>query len=301
MNRYEIDKYGYFQSFDNLDIRYGYFGNLDHERVLMLFPGRAEYIEKYFHIIDFFVKKKYMVFMMDWRGQGGSGRELQDSDKGYVEDFLDYQKDLKYFIDEIVIPLANKEKIDVIAHSMGGHNLLRYIIENQDENLNKIIFSSPMLGIDTSPLPNFLARVITKISMKTGLKESYLPGTGKFKRSEFKDNKLTSDYEMFFDSIEFLEKNRKLAIGGPVFSWLYNAFESMDFIEKNLSKIDNKVKTKVIYGADDKVVDNFKIMKAKDYLTHGGIEIKDARHELMMERNDLLNQFLNLTIEFLDE
>ena len=41
-----------------------------------LFPGRAEFIEKYFEVVADLRRRGYAVAIMDWRGQGGSERAL---------------------------------------------------------------------------------------------------------------------------------------------------------------------------------------------------------------------------------
>ena len=66
-----------------------------------LFPGRAEFIEKYFETIGQLLDRGFSVAALDWRGQGLSERALSDRRKGYVRDFSEYDTDLETFMREI--------------------------------------------------------------------------------------------------------------------------------------------------------------------------------------------------------
>src|SRR6516165_1907694 len=89
-----------------------------------VFTGRGEFIEKYFEVVADLRRRGYAVAIMDWRGQGGSGRALSNPSKGYVRSFAEYDQDLTNFMKEIVLPDCQPPFI-ALAHSMGGHILLR--------------------------------------------------------------------------------------------------------------------------------------------------------------------------------
>src|SRR5215831_20550427 len=69
-----------------------------------VFPGRAEFIEKYFETVRDLRARGFAVAMLDWRGQGLSTRALRNRRKGYVRNFSQYQIDLETFINEVVLP-----------------------------------------------------------------------------------------------------------------------------------------------------------------------------------------------------
>ena len=69
-----------------------------------LFPGRTEFIEKYFETIRELRARGFAVAMLDWRGQGLSDRALDDPFKGHVGDFSEYELDLDVFMREVVLP-----------------------------------------------------------------------------------------------------------------------------------------------------------------------------------------------------
>src|SRR5580704_1131551 len=95
-------------------------------RVCVLLNGQTEFIEKYFEVIDELRARNFAVVTMDWRGQGGSVRALSDPLKVHVADFSEYDEDLAALLDQVVKPLCDRPPIG-LAHSMGGHNLLRML------------------------------------------------------------------------------------------------------------------------------------------------------------------------------
>ena len=49
-----------------------------------VFPGRTEFIEKYFEVVGELRRRGFAVAVLDWRGQGGSSRLLKNSLKGHA-------------------------------------------------------------------------------------------------------------------------------------------------------------------------------------------------------------------------
>ncbi|HEX5665677.1 MAG TPA: alpha/beta hydrolase, partial [Hyphomicrobium sp.] len=70
---------------------------------VVIAPGRGEFIEKYFEVVAELRRRGFAVAVMDWRGQGGSDRLLDHPRKGHVEDFAEYDRDLRQFMKEIVL------------------------------------------------------------------------------------------------------------------------------------------------------------------------------------------------------
>jgi len=64
------------------------------------------------------------VAVLDWRGQGGSGRLMRNSLKGHVKSFNDYEDDVARFMNEVALPDCPPPYY-ALAHSMGGTVLLK--------------------------------------------------------------------------------------------------------------------------------------------------------------------------------
>src|ERR1700749_3006805 len=97
--------------------------------VCVLLNGQTEFIEKYFEVIDELRGRGFAVAALDWRGQGGSQRPFPDAPlKAYVRDFAGYDADMDALMQQIVAPMLEKDgRAFALAHSMGGHILLRYL------------------------------------------------------------------------------------------------------------------------------------------------------------------------------
>src|SRR6476620_6498126 len=90
---------------------------------VVVMPGRAEFIEKYFETVRELRARGFAVVVLDWRGQGLSERQLSDPRKGHVRDFSDYELDMEMLMNEIVLPDCPPPHF-AIAHSMGAAVML---------------------------------------------------------------------------------------------------------------------------------------------------------------------------------
>ena len=107
-------------------------------------PGRAEFIEKYFEVIRELQGRGFCVFCIDWRGQGLSGRETPNPLKGHFASLDDPVNDLatalKLLAGKLPPPHIG------LAHSMGGAIVLRALQTRRIE-LEAAAFIAPMWGI----------------------------------------------------------------------------------------------------------------------------------------------------------
>ena len=88
-----------------------------------IFPGRSEFIEKYFEVVGELRRRGFAVAIMDWRGQGGSSRLAGNPLKGHVRDFSDYESDLSRFMTDVVLPDC-PPPFFALGHSMAATILL---------------------------------------------------------------------------------------------------------------------------------------------------------------------------------
>lgn len=91
-------------------------------RVLIL-TGRADFVEKYAETLHDLVDAGWGVTCFDWRGQGLSRRLGKTPQHGASPGFNVWLDDLA----EIMAGETAEGPIKVMAHSMGGHLLLRYL------------------------------------------------------------------------------------------------------------------------------------------------------------------------------
>jgi lysophospholipase len=86
-----------FTGVDNVPVRFVRFHAARHDRVIVVCPGRIESYVKYAELAYDLFHLGFDVLIIDHRGQGRSGRLLEDSHRGHVVNFSDYVDDLTAF------------------------------------------------------------------------------------------------------------------------------------------------------------------------------------------------------------
>src|SRR5207248_9683267 len=112
---------------------------------LLVLPGRAEFIEKYFEVVAEARARGFAVAMIDWRGQGLSERALLDPHKGHVGNFSEYDIDLETFVREIVLPDC-PPPLFALGHSMGAAMLIR-AAQRGRRWFDRVVLCAPMIGL----------------------------------------------------------------------------------------------------------------------------------------------------------
>jgi len=257
-----------------------------------LFPGRAEVIEKYFETVRDLRTRGFAVAMIDWRGQGLSGRALRNSRKGYVRSFNEYTIDLETFINEVVLPDC-PPPFFALAHSMGATILLRAAHQGH-RWFDRMVLLAPMIA-----LPGMRRSLTTRVGVKAmrlvGLGGAYVPGGDAtvMMQRPFIGNLLTSDPVRYARNVAVLEAEPELAVGWPTVAWADSAFKVIgEFAEPGYpAKIRQPIL--VVAAGQDQIVstpaiDEFAIrLRAGRHLIVAG-----ARHELLMEQDRFRMQVL---------
>ena len=127
-----------------------------------VFGGRTEFIEKYFETIADLIKRGFVVVAIDWRGQGGSARQLKNPRKGHIDDFSLYERDLNALAKEMLEPHCPRPWFG-LCHSMGGAILLR-VAEAGRCPFERLVLSSPMIAISGSARPNQFAALLRALT-----------------------------------------------------------------------------------------------------------------------------------------
>lgn len=253
---------------------------------VLLLQGRTEYIEKYEGVAAGFKARGFSVVTFDWRGQGGSGRLLADPALGHVQQFEDYQQDLR-----AITPLLSG-RVFVVAHSMGALIALRWMM--QDTPVQAAAFSAPMWGL---PMAGLMRPVATLVAGGARLRKhakAPVPGIKALPYvldTAFTGNFLTSDPDTFARLQAEAREMPDRMIGGPTLGWLNAALTEM----RQMAPLPSPaVPTVVMVGQRERVVDAAAIrarMARWDGSTLSVVE--GAEHEIMMERPPIRDAFLD--------
>lgn len=258
---------------------------------IFVLPGRAEFIEKYGEVFERLLARSFAVAALDWRGQGGSERQLRNPRKGHVEDFDDYLLDL----DALVVATkarAMPEPYGLLAHSMGGAIALLALMR-EPTVFARAVLSAPMIavaGLKTQTGARILARVLSGL----GLSGLFVPGGGRLSIMEqpFDGNPLTSDPDRYARAALWLASATDLAIGDPTIGWIDAAFEAMMRFDEPAFGLTNRTPVLMLLAGHDEVVGTRAAAAlANRVRAASAIELRGARHEIMMESDAIQAEF----------
>lgn len=266
-------------------------------------PGFREPIEKYFETVRDLNTRGFEVYIMEWRGQGGSDRYMPDEpQKPYSEGFDRDIRDLHRFMTDVVKPDAT-QKTALMAHSMGGHIGLRYLREHP-ETFAALLTTAPMLDVETGIFPKPVARRMVQFAKTGRILKKYMPGGSDWEpgKKAFEGNHLTHDAARWQVQETAMEQKPELRSGDPTYGWLYHAFVSIDILNKE--DYLKEIKTPVLLGSalEDAVVDVRAQVRAATILPNcTKVDFPGAKHEIWMETDEHRNRWLSAVDRFLDQ
>jgi lysophospholipase len=253
---------------------------------IVLLGGRAEYIEKYFETIHELLALGFAVATVDWRGQGGSERQLRDPMRGHIDDFSLFERDFRALLRDVVTPFCPRPWIG-LCHSMGGA-IVMDIARAGRCPFDRLVLSAPMIALYGRPAPRS-ERWLVEALDGLGLGGAYVPGAGggkPYSLYPFAGNLLTSDAARYARLQKTMAARPELGLGGPTIGWLHAAFRVMRAFAEPDTPRAISIPTLVIACGDDRVVDTRSIERFAARLRVGDLIVIDgARHEIMIERD----------------
>ena len=267
-----------------------------------IFDGQTEFLEKYSEVVGELRARGFAVAVLDWRGQGGSVRFVPDVLKVHVGDFAEYDDDLESFLEQVVKPLGEKPPL-ALAHSMGGHVLLR-ALHARPNAFAGAVMTAPMLEADMRGNPAWAVRLISRMYNLRAASKRFVWGIDKRDplRMSFDDNLVTSDRARFARAQDVLKANPDIRTAGPTWGWLEAAYRSM--AQVMAPGYAEAISTPVlIMGAGrDRIVKTSAERAFARRLPNGTyIEFEDAEHEIMMENDSIRARFWSAFDAFVDK
>jgi len=284
---------GYLDIRKGIRVRYASWQSALQERrgTVCIFPGRNEFIEKYFEVVGELRRRGFAVAVLDWRGQGGSSRLTRGASKGHVRDFIDYEEDLHHFMRGVVLPDCPTPYY-ALAHSMSAVVLFNAATKRGCW-FNRMVMTAPMVELRGLPMSQRVCARLADALTPFGFGKTALPGDPeKWESDVFEGNPLTSDRERFNRNVGVLQGAPGLAAGPPTISWLNAAFEAMARLrdEKYAPRI--RIPSLLVTAGDDRIVSDLAIEDLSARLRAGSqIVLRGARHEILQERDAIREQF----------
>lgn len=256
-----------------------------------IFPGRTEWIEKYFETVRDLRGRGFAVAILDWRGQGLSDRKLRDPHKGHVGSFSEYDIDLETFMQEVVLPDC-PPPIFALGHSMGASVLVR-AVHRGHRWFDRLVLTGPMIALGQVNAMS-TAGAIVRVLRLSGLGNNYVPGRyrGVLDLRPFAGNILTTDPVRYARNAAALEAEPKLGLGGPTVAWCDAAFRAMRLFAEATYPTHIRQPILIVAAGRDAIVSNTAIEHFSTLLRAGSqLVVVGAQHELLMEQDRFRAQF----------
>ncbi|WP_295806311.1 alpha/beta hydrolase [uncultured Nitratireductor sp.] len=295
-------KAGRLQTDDGVSIRYARVPGRGKEKhgTVVLLPGRNEYIEKYFETADDLARRGYGSAILDWRGQGGSERLLANANRGYVESFNDYIRDLDALFEQVVLPDC-RGPYYILAHSTGV--LIALLASHTLSNrVRRMVLCAPLLGLAASPATTLWVGRLAQFLYAIGLGKMYMPGRrNRLKTPDFSPAALSSDPERFARNRATVSAWPGLAINGPTVAWTRAMFRAIEHVTDPAYMARLHIPSLILAAGGDRVVSNAAIEHYARHLRSGSLlTIDGARHEILQEADRYREPALAALLAFLD-
>ena len=268
---------------------------------MLFLPGRGDHYEKYLETLAFFASQGWKVTSIDWRGQGASGRLLDDPQVGHIDDFSTWIADLQFFWAKWKSETPGPHV--VLAHSMGGHLAMRALVEKAIDPIAAAM-SAPMLGIQTGGLPLAINHAFAKLMCKIGRGEvaAWKVSEKPLSPMNLRAKILTHDAARYEDEIAWWSLRPEVKLGPPSWHWVERAIASIRMLDEP-GRLES-VRTPILLLATtaDQLVSTARILKDSKRLPNAETLIfgKEAAHELLREADGVRDQCLERINVFMD-
>ncbi len=272
------------------------------QKLLVICPGRASFIEKNDRLSEAFFNQGFRVIVIDWQGQGGSDRLVDNPQKVYINDYSAYVKDIQKTLKTYHTP---DQKVYLLGSSMGALAVMCFLGEQDAHNhfsIQAAILLAPMLGMKTKPFPNFLARWLATGAVNLGYQDAYCYGYGDFDftKDVFERNRNTHSRENFERQKKITQDHRRFLTAGPTYGWLKASFIALDKVHDPQFIQTIVIPIFIATAGDDQTVDTSYDAQVATNLKHVTHKVyAGAWHNIFNETDDIRQQLLKDIEEFL--
>lgn len=251
----------------------------------ILLNGRTEFIEKQVELAGDLADRGFVVWTLDWRGQGLSHRPLRPAAAGHIDRFETYLEDLGHVLAQIRDRAPRPWLL--VGHSMGGHLALRHLAAHPDDAPAAVALA-PMIAFNTAWLPRPVAQRVADVAVRAGWARRPVTSDRAIELllRRFPGNPLTSDPVRFRTETWWIERRPELSVTAPTFGWVDAAFRSVAQLRRHASIPRLGMPVLFLLGGRERIVSNPEIRRfAADLPRAELVTLADGRHELYRERD----------------
>jgi lysophospholipase len=287
---------GEFRGVDGFTLRYIVHAPASSRGAVVVLTGRTEPALKYAETLQELVSAGYTTYAFDHRGQGASDRLLPNPDKGHVEYFDDYVRDVVTLLETVVRPTQPGD-VFLLAHSMGG-GVAAGVADVRPELVTAMALSAPMLEIRTGGFPPSVAYGLAASACTISDPTGYALGNGDFQpETSFDANRVTRSQPRWQWAANLYQEFRSQMLGGVTYRWLCTSIGSSTRLAQ--SGAYSPVPTLLLQATDE----NFVGLASQDRYCADAprcqkVVLEGARHELLAEVDAVRNRALSLVLKF---
>lgn len=315
-DHWDTGRHGSFSGMADNEICYRSFSRDNQAGAIVISSGRTECMLKYQEtIFELCTREGYSVYILDHRGQGFSGRMLDDPQKGHVEEFHDYVHDFNTFVTTIVEPsqqdISGANKLYLLAHSMGGCIASLYLEEHPHHQFRAAALCSPMHQPKAGPwfVPEMLVDKVSDFKSVFSKRNEFVRNRGPYRNISFQEigREIEDGYPKWalthdegrYERVRQLydEAPQSVTIGGPTYNWAKQAIDAAQQSRSQAGEI--RIPLILLQAGGDTVVepaghDEF----ARNAVDCDLIRINGAYHELLIESDRYRQKALRHVLGF---
>lgn len=268
---------------------------------VLLLNGRSEFVEKYAETAGELRARGFQVVSFDWRNQGLSDRPLANRQIHHLDSFDTLVDDLDAVFERVVRPVAAGPLV-LMGHSMGGL-VATLSLARHPERYRAAVLSAPMYDIVTGPVPRAAAVWLAERFCGWGRAETYAFGQRDYDPVEglfTPANPITSDPRRYAVYHDAFRERPELRLGGVSFGWVRAALRAAGRLrEAPLERVTAPV---LLLSAPRDAVVRAEAHRAVAARLPNAVlkEYPDAKHEVLMERDDIRDRVWADIDAFLD-
>ena len=269
---------------------------------LLFMPGRGDFYEKYLETLDYWHRSGWRVTASDWRGQAGSGRLGSDMVTGHIDDFSTWVDDLARLWSQWRESTPGPHV--VVAHSMGGHLVLRAIAERRIDP-QAAVLTAPMLGFLPAWVPHPIMHAVARMMSAVGdparpaWKWSEKPGALPAGRNEL----LTHDADRYADEVWWRQQRPELVMGPGSWGWTERACASVATLDAHGVLESIELPVQILATTADRLVAFPAIKRAAQRMLRAELVRfgPESAHEILREADPVRDRALAVIDRFLDQ
>ena len=261
--------------------------------------GRGDMIEKYIELVAHWQAAGWAVTSFDWRGQGGSGRYAPNPRVGDIDSFASYSRDYRAFYADWAAATPGPHV--VIGHSMGGHLVLRALVEGVKPDAAVLV--APMLGLH-SPIGARGGGALAALMARLGDPQRFAWKVNEIPAAQAsRQALLTHDGDRYADEIWWREHDATLDMGPPSWRWVREAFASTWALNHDPRLAGMRVPTLMLVAQADKLVRARTALAVAAALPDCTVVRfgAESAHEILREADPVRDRAIAAIDSFLDE